>query len=463
MSEMTVGKACGTRTAWIRLMAIVWVLGAAVAGIVVSAPPGAASTNRPAPSGVVTTTLQQARSLPLSSGFRRSGTPPRAANPKVSGPTCTFNGSSGPIITVFPGTSVAIACTGWQGLDSVTAFEISPLSLSTGSSNDVDLSHAQGYFSNGTGDVNGTFIVPSPFSATDAAAVCPPTSAQVDAGFLRCGILMSDGLAQPGGYIGIAAVAFDYVAAPPSTTAPSAVGIAATPNGGGYWVAWSNGRVSDHGNSGSFGDASTLKLVAPVSHIVATPDGLGYWLVASDGGTFAFGDAGFFGSMGGTPLNRPVVDLAPTPDGKGYWLVASDGGIFAFGDAGFHGSMGGQSLNRPVVGLAPDNATGGYWEVATDGGIFAFGAPFLGSTGSIHLNQPINGMTSTTDDGGYLFVASDGGIFAFGDAGFHGSAGSLVLNAPVVGMAVDSATGGYWLLGADGGIFAFDCPFHGAG
>ena len=111
-SEMTVGKACGARTAWTRLMATVWVLSAAVADIAVSAPPGSAPTNRPAPSGVATTTLQEAWSLPLSSGFRRSGPPPRSANPKVSGPTCTFNGSSGPIITVFPGASVAIACTG---------------------------------------------------------------------------------------------------------------------------------------------------------------------------------------------------------------------------------------------------------------------------------------------------------------------------------------------------------------
>ena len=451
--------------AGIRLVTGIGVLGAAIAGIALSATPGAASvsTNRTVQAGVVSTTLNEARSSPSSSGFRRSGTDARSANPKDYGPTCTFNGSAGPIISVYPGASVAVACTGWQALDSVTGFEISPLSLSTGSANDIDLGHAQNYSSDGSGGFNGTFVVPSPFSAADPAAVCPPTAAQVNAGFLRCGLLFSDGNLNPGGYNGIAAVAFDYVAAPPLAPAPTAVGIATTKNGGGYWVAWSNGRVSDHGNAGSFGDASTLNLVAPVSHIVATPDGLGYWLVASDGGTFAFGDAGFFGSMGGSPLNRPVVDLAPTADGKGYWLVASDGGIFAFGNAGFHGSMGGQSLNRPVVGLAPDNATGGYWEVATDGGIFAFGAPFFGSTGSIHLNQPINGMTSTTDDGGYLFVAADGGIFAFGNAGFHGSAGSLVLNAPVVGMAVDPATGGYWLLAADGGIFAFDCPFHGAG
>jgi hypothetical protein len=46
--------------------------------------------------------------------------------------------------------------------------------------------------------------------------------------------------------------------------------------------------------------------------IAATPDGNGYWEVASDGGIFAFGDAGFHGSMGATHIDRPVVGLAAT-------------------------------------------------------------------------------------------------------------------------------------------------------
>jgi hypothetical protein len=41
--------------------------------------------------------------------------------------------------------------------------------------------------------------------------------------------------------------------------------------------------------------------------MAATTDGGGYWLIASDGGVFNYGDAGFFGSMGGTPLVEPVV------------------------------------------------------------------------------------------------------------------------------------------------------------
>jgi hypothetical protein len=239
-------------------------------------------------------------------------------------------------------------------------------------------------------------------------------------------------------------------------------GIAALPDGSGYWLTDAQGEVSPHGNAVNYGSMAGHALNAPINHIVATPDGKGYWLVAADGGTFTFGDAGFFGSTGAMHLNAPVVDIAPTRDGLGYWLVASDGGIFAFGDAAFHGSMGGQHLNRTVVGISADYATGGYWEVATDGGIFSFGAPFFGSTGNLRLNRSVNGMTVTADGLGYWFVASDGGIFSFGDAGFHGSTGSITLNAPIVGMAADVATGSYWLVASDGGIFAFGAPFYGA-
>ena len=174
----------------------------------------------------------------------------------------------------------------------------------------------------------------------------------------------------------------------------------------------------------------------PIVGMAATPDGGGYWLVASDGGIFNYGDAGFYGSAGAIHLNKPVVGMAATADGHGYWLVASDGGIFSYGDALFYGSTGGIHLNKPVVGMAANVTGNGYWLVASDGGIFSFGdALFHGSAGSLVLNKPIVGMMSTFDGAGYWLVASDGGIFSYGDAGFQGSAGSLHLNAPMVGGA----------------------------
>jgi hypothetical protein len=44
--------------------------------------------------------------------------------------------------------------------------------------------------------------------------------------------------------------------------------------------------------------------------MAAAPDGAGYWLVAADGGIFTFGDAPFYGSTGGISLDRPIVGMA---------------------------------------------------------------------------------------------------------------------------------------------------------
>ena len=165
---------------------------------------------------------------------------------------------------------------------------------------------------------------------------------------------------------------------PNGTVAASAVGMAATADSNGYWVARTDGSVSDHGDAANYGSMATAPLNAPISHVVATADGKGYWLVASDGGIFSFG-APFHGSGGSLRLNMSVNGIAATPDDGGYWLVASDGGIFAFGDAGFHGSAGALPLDAPIVGMAADDSTGGYWLVASDGGIFSYGAPFFGA------------------------------------------------------------------------------------
>jgi hypothetical protein len=211
-----------------------------------------------------------------------------------------------------------------------------------------------------------------------------------------------------------------------------------------------------------FGDAAYLgsmggqQVNGPVVGMAATPDDGGYWEVGSDGGVFAFGDAASLGSMGGQHLAQPVIAITPTPDGKGYWLLASDGGVFSFGDAQFFGSTGAMRLNAPVVGMAATPDGRGYWLVASDGGVFSFGdAPFFGSMGGQHLNQPMVALVPTPRGTGYTLAASDGGVFTFGDASFFGSAGSLHLNAPVVGMAATPSGDGYWLVGADGGVFNY--------
>ena len=125
--------------------------------------------------------------------------------------------------------------------------------------------------------------------------------------------------------------------------------------------------------------------------MAATHDGGGYWLVAADGGIFSYGDARFAGSAGALALNAPIVGMAATPDGGGYWLVAADGGIFSYGDAVFAGSAGSLRLDAPIVGMAAGPA-GGYWLVASDGGVFTYGtAPYFGSLGGTSLPGPGGG------------------------------------------------------------------------
>ncbi|MDA8340662.1 MAG: hypothetical protein M0007_00310, partial [Actinomycetota bacterium] len=58
------------------------------------------------------------------------------------------------------------------------------------------------------------------------------------------------------------------------------------------------------------GSMGAKHLNAPIVGMAATPDGHGYWLVASDGGVFSFGDATFLGSMGAKHLNAPIVGMA---------------------------------------------------------------------------------------------------------------------------------------------------------
>jgi hypothetical protein len=107
----------------------------------------------------------------------------------------------------------------------------------------------------------------------------------------------------------------------------------------------------------AFGDAAFRgsmggsRLNAPVVGMAATPDGAGYWLVASDGGVFAF-DSPFYGSTGNVTLSKPVVGIRSLPGGGGYWLVASDGGVFAYGAANFHGSTANALINAPMVAMA---------------------------------------------------------------------------------------------------------------
>ena len=115
-----------------------------------------------------------------------------------------------------------------------------------------------------------------------------------------------------------------------------------------------DGGVLPFGDAGFFGSAAGHPLAAPVVGMAATPSGGGYWLAAADGGVFAFGDAGFVGSVPGQGIESrvPVEGIIATPDGGGYWVVGQDGSLYAYGDATYLGSLTGLGLAAPMAGAA---------------------------------------------------------------------------------------------------------------
>jgi hypothetical protein len=99
--------------------------------------------------------------------------------------------------------------------------------------------------------------------------------------------------------------------------------MAATPDGLGYWLVASGGRVFHYGDAHFYGSATAEVGSDHIVAMAATPDGLGYWLVASGGRVFHYGDAHFYGSASSVVHKNPVVAAAATPDGRGYWLLPS--------------------------------------------------------------------------------------------------------------------------------------------
>ncbi len=87
-----------------------------------------------------------------------------------------------------------------------------------------------------------------------------------------------------------------------------AVGIAMARSGG-YWIASRSGWVAALGGAIPYGHVTT-PLNAPIVGLAATPDGGGYYLLGADGGVFSFGDAIFEGSTGNLRLNSPVLGIA---------------------------------------------------------------------------------------------------------------------------------------------------------
>ena len=201
------------------------------------------------------------------------------------------------------------------------------------------------------------------------------------------------------------------------------VDFAATPDGRGYWMLTSSGRVYTAGTAQHHGHLSPEQCCA--AQIAARPDRPGYWIFGTAGEVWTFGEAEHFGDLSLIELDGGIVDAVVTPTGQGYYLLGADGGVFTFGDAEFRGSVRGVT-NEPVDArsIVP-SPSGGYWIIGDDGGVFAFDAPFRGSVpGALNGGRPDAPVVGGVAYGnGYLLMGTDGGVFNFSDLPFNGSLG----------------------------------------
>jgi hypothetical protein len=200
-------------------------------------------------------------------------TPAGAATP--GGPACTFNGSAYPILLgATGGEKVAISCTGLGTLHPYLVMETSLLlaidpaakPLLTGqiaslpgllslldSLPEVNTAALRFPVSNLSGGLTMTYKLPTSH-APDPNAVCPPTTAQIDAGLIGCGLTMIDLTS----FTPVAAgsILVEYSGDPLLPPAPTLVGSTVTASPGGTV------SVADAPGASTFWWAATLASLA---------------------------------------------------------------------------------------------------------------------------------------------------------------------------------------------------------
>ncbi len=259
-------------------------------------------------------------------------------------------------------------------------------------------------------------------------------------------------------------------ALPVSNPAPTAVSMARTSDGKGYWLLSSQGAIYSYGDAQYYGGANTGDLNSSETAVglAATPDGKGYWILANDGAVFSFGDAGYHGGANTGDLTNGQVAKSITADGSGsgYWILSNQGAVFSFGDAPFYGGAYGQSYFSGQTAQQLVKSGSGYWILSKSGNIYSYGsAPYEGNPAGFS-GQTAVAMAASSGGTGYWVLSAAGGIYAEGSAPYLGGANgqSYFAGQSATSLAASSDAGGYWILGASGGVYTYgDAPFEGAG
>ena len=200
--------------------------------------------------------------------------------------------------------------------------------------------------------------------------------------------------------------------------ATPAVGEATTLDGGGYWIALSDGRVYAYGDAVSEGDTSTSDWTggsvppgAPIVAIAAAHSSDGYYLLDGEGHVYAF-NAPYYGEPG--TVNGRAVAIVENPNGGGYWVVTSAGNAYGFGAA--DSSLGQATGVANTVGAAATSTGRGLWLVSGNSTIHP-----LGDAAAIEDGQPrstpatpiVAIATAKGTEAGYYMAAQNGVIYAF--------------------------------------------------
>ena len=140
-------------------------------------------------------------------------------------------------------------------------------------------------------------------------------------------------------------------------------GIVDAPNRG-YWLYTADGNVYASSGTSFYGSPARLHLTN-VSGMAAMPDGEGYWLVTRRGIVYPFGKAAVHARI--RPA-RPVIGIVAAPN-RGYWLYTASGNVYPSAGAPYYGSPHGSNIASMLA--TPDGH--GYWLITHTGKVYAYG------------------------------------------------------------------------------------------
>jgi hypothetical protein len=218
-------------------------------------------------------------------------------------------------------------------------------------------------------------------------------------------------------------------------------GAAGNPDEPGFWITTGNANVIVAGDSDFHGDESGSVGKGTAVAIAPTSSGNGYWLVKANGRVLTYGDAKDKGSMTGPGT---VSDMVASSRGYGYWIVTKSGRVEAFGNADHFGN---EESNSQIMGMERTPSGNGYWLVSKRGRVFEFGnAQELG--GLKDSPARIVDITGTPEQG-YWLVTHGGRVWPFGSAKRYGDVHNEDLEIPIVSIVGTPSGNGYWLIDAN--------------